>query len=182
MLKRIWHDAEHGVEALGFGVHPSPSRRSTMISHNNFLSGPAAHNTVDTNSGSTLHSSSSPHSFLDNDLLVPQGKSHDVGIPWRLKVAGGGGHDDAPKDPDAAAKATFKTCIIALIASTAAFMNAFVGYKMDLHREHEKEKEKGKRPTCTGLATSWHHFTWPPPQHQATQTTRGEFGFGRYGP
>ena len=22
----------------------------------------------------------------------------------------------------------------------------------------------------TGLATSWHHFTWPPPQHQATQT------------
>ena len=26
----------------------------------------------------------------------------------------------------------------------------------------------------TGLATSWHHFTWPPPQHQAKQTTRGE--------
>ena len=21
----------------------------------------------------------------------------------------------------------------------------------------------------TGLATSWHHFTWPPPQHPATQ-------------
>ena len=23
--------------------------------------------------------------------------------------------------------------------------------------------------TRTGLATSWHHFTWPPPQHPATQ-------------
>merc|ERR1712097_218614 len=22
----------------------------------------------------------------------------------------------------------------------------------------------------TALATSWHHFTWPPPQHQAQQT------------
>ena len=27
----------------------------------------------------------------------------------------------------------------------------------------------------TGLATSWHHFTWPPPQHQATQQATGEF-------
>ena len=23
-----------------------------------------------------------------------------------------------------------------------------------------------------GLATSWHHFTWPPPQHPATQNPR----------
>ena len=27
----------------------------------------------------------------------------------------------------------------------------------------------------TGLATSWHHFTWPPPQHQATQHPRQVF-------
>ena len=32
-----------------------------------------------------------------------------------------------------------------------------------------------RTPADTGLATSWHHFTWPPPQHQATQTTRGEY-------
>ena len=29
----------------------------------------------------------------------------------------------------------------------------------------------------TGLATSWHHFTWPPPQHQATQNPRASFSF-----
>ena len=31
--------------------------------------------------------------------------------------------------------------------------------------------ELGRR----GLATSWHHFTWPPPQHQATQRATGEY-------
>ena len=37
----------------------------------------------------------------------------------------------------------------------------------------------------TALATSWHHFTWPPPQHQATQRATGELtllaerGWGR---
>ena len=42
--------------------------------------------------------------------------------------------------------------------------------------ENQKGQEKRKRPihTVTGLATSWHHFTWPPPQHQATQRARGE--------
>ena len=29
-------------------------------------------------------------------------------------------------------------------------------------------------PFRRGLATSWHHFTWPPPQHPATQRARGE--------
>ena len=36
----------------------------------------------------------------------------------------------------------------------------------------EEWKEKGKRLNRTGLATSWHHFTWPPPQHPATQHPR----------
>ena len=34
---------------------------------------------------------------------------------------------------------------------------------------NKKERRKAKRKEL-GLATSWHHFTWPPPQHQATQT------------
>ena len=38
-------------------------------------------------------------------------------------------------------------------------------------RKAEK-KEKRKSLTHTGLATSWHHFTWSPPQHQATQNPR----------
>ena len=51
-------------------------------------------------------------------------------------------------------------------------------------RKKEEGKERRKRPTHTGLATSWHHFTWPPPQHQATQNPRasifGEIFFGKY--
>ena len=39
---------------------------------------------------------------------------------------------------------------------------------------NEEWKQQEKHPTRTGLATSWHHFTWPPPQHPATQKTRGK--------
>ena len=42
---------------------------------------------------------------------------------------------------------------------------------------NEGGKGKGKRPTRTGLATSRHHFTWPPPQHPATQQAKGEYIF-----
>ena len=49
-------------------------------------------------------------------------------------------------------------------------------------RNEEKKQRKGKeggkemrkRPFRQGLATSWHHFTWPPPQHPATQLATGE--------
>ena len=39
-------------------------------------------------------------------------------------------------------------------------------------RRDEEGKEQGHRQTRTGLATSWHHFTWPPPQHATTQNPR----------
>ena len=38
-----------------------------------------------------------------------------------------------------------------------------------------KRNQKTHRELAhTALATSWHHFTWPPPQHQATQHATGE--------
>ena len=47
--------------------------------------------------------------------------------------------------------------------------------KKGKQKENEGAKGKGERPARTGLATSWHHFTWPPPQHQATQNPRASF-------
>ena len=44
--------------------------------------------------------------------------------------------------------------------------------KQSAHTRMKRSQKTNCEPADTGLATSWHHFTWPPPQRHATQTSQ----------